>query len=144
MEIETGQRDYTHTLRRAHEERDVDLALGLYDEHARVRLVGHSAPPDAPKVFKGREQIAEYLRDTYLGEWSPRVGYSLNDVVEGEGRIVLNVAYHDANGIKVLAAESYVVSQGKIVDQLNIEARKEEERAHNHALLEEELASLRG
>jgi hypothetical protein len=143
MDIETGQRDYTHALRRAHEERDVDLALGLYDEHARVRLVGHSAPPDAPKVFKGREQIAEYLRDTYLGEWSPRVGYSLNDVVEGEGRIVLNVAYHDANGIKVLAAESYVVSQGKIVDQLNIEARKEE-RAHNHALLEEELASLRG
>ena len=110
MDIETGQRDYTHALRRAHEERDVELALGLYDEHARVRLVGHSAPPDAPKVFKGREQIAEYLRDTYLGEWSPRVGYSLNDVVEGEGRIVLNVAYHDANGIKVLAAESYVVS----------------------------------
>ena len=48
----------------------------------------------------------------------------LNDVIEGDGRIVLNVAYHDANGIKVLAAESYVVSQGKIVDQLNIEARK--------------------
>ena len=143
MDIETGQRDYTHTLRRAHEERDVDLALGLYDEHARVRLVGHSAPPDAPKVFKGKEQIAEYLRDTYLGEFSPRVGYSLNDVIEGDGRIVLNVAYHDANGIKVLAAESYVVSQGKIVDQLNIEARKEE-REQYHALLEEELASLRG
>ena len=143
MEIETGQRDYTHTLRRAHEERDVDLALGLYDEHARVRLVGHSAPPDAPKVFKGREQIAEYLRDTYLGEFSPRVGYSLNDVIEGDGRIVLNVAYHDGNGIKVLAAESYVVSQGKIVDQLNIEARKEE-RAQHHTVLEEELASLRG
>jgi hypothetical protein len=143
MDIETGQRDYTHTLRRAHEERDVDLALGLYDEHARVRLVGHMAPPDAPKVFKGKEQIAEYLRDTYLGEFSPRVGYSLNDVIEGDGRIVLNVAYHDANGIKLLAAESYVVSQGKIVDQLNIEARKEE-REQYQALLEEELASLRG
>ena len=143
MEIETGQRDYTHTLHRAHEERDVDLALGLYDEHARVRLVGHSAPPDAPKVFRGREQIAEYLRDTYLGEFSPRVGFSLNDVIEGDGRIVLNVAYHDGNGIKVLAAESYVVSQGKIVDQLNIEARKEE-REQYQALLEEELASLRG
>ena len=143
MERETGPLDYTHALRRAHEERDVDLALGLYDEHARVRLVGHSTPPDAPKVFRGKEQIAEYLKNTYLGEWSPRVGYSLNDVVEGDGHIVFNVAYVDANGIKVLAAESYVVSQGKIVDQLNIEAR-EEERAHNHALLEEELASLRG
>jgi hypothetical protein len=69
---------------------------------------------------------AEYFGaiDADLGEWSPRVGYSLNDVVE-DGRIVFNVAYVDANGIKVLAAESYVVSQGKIVDQLNIEARKE-------------------
>jgi hypothetical protein len=125
MDIETGQRDYTHVLRRAHEERDVDLALRLYDEQARVRLVGHRAPPDAPKVLRGKEQIAEYLRNTYLGEWSPRVGYSLDDVVAGEGRIVLNVAYVDGNGIKVLAAESYVVSQGKIVDQLNIEARRE-------------------
>ena len=124
MDIETGQRDYTHVLRRAHEERDVDLALGLYDEQARVRLVGYSAPPDAPKVYRGKERIAEYLRDTFLGEWSPRVGYSLSDVIEGDGRIVLNVAYVDANGVKVLAAETYVVSRGKIVDQLNIEASR--------------------
>jgi hypothetical protein len=125
MDMGTGGRDYTRALRRAHEERDVDLALGLYDEHARVRLVGHNAPPDAPKVLKGKVEIAEYLRNTYVGEWSSRVGASLNDVVEGDGRIVFNVAYIDANGIKVLAAESYVVVQGKIVDQLTIEARKE-------------------
>ena len=77
MDIETGQRDYTHVLRRAHEERDVDLALGLYDEQARVRLVGYSAPPDAPKVYRGKERIAEYLRDTLLGEWSPALGIPL-------------------------------------------------------------------
>ena len=46
-------------------------------------------------------------------------------MIEGDGRIVFNVAYVDANGIKVLAAETYVLSRGKIVDQLNIEARKE-------------------
>jgi hypothetical protein len=109
-------------LRRAHEQRDIELALGLYDEHARVHLVGHGAPPDAPEVFSGKGRIAEYLRKTYLGGWSPRVGYSLSDVVEGDGRIVLNVAYVDANGTQVLlASESYVVSGGKIVDQLNIE-----------------------
>ena len=125
MEMDIGGRDHTRTLRRAHEQRDVDLALGLYDEHARVRLVGHGAPPDTPEVFEGKERIAEYLRDTYLGDWSPRVGYSLNDVVEGDGRIVLNVAYVDANGTNVLASENYVVSQGKIVDQLNIEVCRE-------------------
>ncbi len=62
MDIDTGQWDYTRTLRHAHEARDVELALGLYDEQARVRLLGHSAPPDAPKVFKVKERIAEYLR----------------------------------------------------------------------------------
>src|SRR4028119_1474247 len=124
MDVEIGGTAHTRILRRAHEQRDVDLALGLYDAHARVRLVGHGAPPDAPEVFEGKERIAEYLTKTYLGEWSPRVGYSLNDVVEGDGRIVLNVAYVDANGPQVLAAESYVVSRGKIVEQLNIEARR--------------------
>ncbi len=128
MDTETGGRDHTRTLRRAHEQRDVDLALGLYDEHARVRLVGHGTPPDAPQVFEGKERIAEYLTKTYLAEWTPRVGYSLSDVVEGDGRIVLNVAYVDANGIQVLATESYVVSRGKIVDQLNIEAHRGEAR----------------
>ena len=129
MDTKTGGRDHTSTLRRAHEQRDVDLALGLYDEHARVRLVGLGAPPDAPEVFSGKERIAEYLRKTYLGEWTPRVGYSLSDVVGGDGRIALNVAYVDADGIKVLASETYVVSGGKIVDQLNIEARSGEARS---------------
>ena len=126
MQTDVGGRDHTRTLRRAHEQRDVELALGLYDEHARVRLVGHGAPPDTPRVISGKERIAEYLRKTYLGRFTPRVGYSLSDVVGGDGRIVLNVAYVDANGTRVLlASESYVVSRGKIVDQLNIEVCRE-------------------
>ena len=96
MDIETGQRDYTHVLRRAHEERDVDLALGLYDEQARVRLLGRGAPPDAPEVYRGKGRIAEYLRETFLGEWSPRVGISVGEVVKGAGEILLNVAYVEA------------------------------------------------
>jgi hypothetical protein len=77
-------------------------------------------------VFEGKESIAEYLRGTYLGGWTPRVGYSLSDVVEGDGRIVLTVAYVDADGARViLTSENYVVSRGKIVDQLNIEVRRE-------------------
>jgi hypothetical protein len=126
MDTEIGGRDHTRILRRAHERRDVELALGLYDKRARVRLVGRGAPPDAPEVFEGKESIAEYLRETYLGGLTPRVGHSLSDVVEGDGRVVLSVAYVDAGGTRVLlASETYVVSGGKIVDQLNIEARRE-------------------
>src|SRR5918997_888938 len=126
MDTEIEGRDHTRPLRRAHEQRDVALPLGLCDERARLRLVGRGAPPDAPEVFEGKESIAEYLRETFLGGWTPRVGYSLSDVVEGDGRIVLNVAYVDAGGARVLlASETYVVSGGKIVDQLNIEVRGE-------------------
>lgn len=39
--------------------------------------------------------------------------------------MVLNVAYIDENGINVQAAETCVTCQGKIADQLNIEAHKE-------------------
>jgi hypothetical protein len=39
---------------------------------------------------------------------------------------VLSVAYVDADGVQVLlASESYVVSGGKIVDELNIEVCRE-------------------
>ena len=125
MDTGPAQTGHARTLRRAHEGRDVELALGLYGEQARVRVVGRGAPPDAPEVFAGKGRIAEYLRKTYLGGCSPRVEYSFSDVVGGDGRVALTVAHVDADGTKVLATENYVVSRGKIVDQLNIEVRRE-------------------
>jgi hypothetical protein len=39
MDIEIGQKDYTHALRRAHEERDIDLALGKIVDQ--LNIVAH-------------------------------------------------------------------------------------------------------
>jgi hypothetical protein len=110
------------TLRRAHEERDTDLALSLYSEHAEIRVVDHASPPDSPRVFRGKAHIAEYLRQLYAQQTTHRVGAALQDVVVGEGRISFNVTREDSQGSKLLAAQSYEVHRGDIVFQTNVEA----------------------
>ena len=75
------------SLRRAHEERDVELALSLYAEHAEVCVFDHTNPPDCARVFKGKAQIAEYLGHLYGQEMTHRVGAALHDVGSGEARI---------------------------------------------------------
>ena len=118
----TTVENIVQTLRRAHEERDVELALSLYSEHAEVRIVDHAHPPGSPKVFRGKAQIAEYLHHLYGQEISHHVGAALQDVVVGEGRVSFNVTREDAQGSKLLAAQSYEVRKGKIVFQTNVEA----------------------
>jgi len=108
-------------LRRAYEERDVELALGLYSAHAEIRIVGHASPPDSPRVVRGTSQLAEYLRQLYGQEMSHHVGAALQDVIEGEGRISFNVTRENGQGSKLLAAQSYEVHRGEIVYQTNVE-----------------------
>jgi hypothetical protein len=110
-------------LRRAHEERDVELALSLYAEYAEVRVFDHANPPDAPEVFRGKAQIAHYLARLYGQGMSHHVGSALQDVVSGEGRISFNVSSESKDGTrKLVAAHSYEVHKGKIVYQTNVEA----------------------
>jgi hypothetical protein len=108
-------------LRQAHEERDVELALSLYAEHAEVRVFDHTNPPKSPKVFRSKAQIAEYLAHLYGQGISHHVGAALQDVIVGEGRITFNVTRVDAQGSTLLAAESYEVHKDKIVFQANVE-----------------------
>jgi hypothetical protein len=63
-DVSAAEEDVVQTLRRAHEEGDVDLALSLYFEHAEVRVFDHANPPNSPKVFRGKARIAEYLVST--------------------------------------------------------------------------------
>jgi hypothetical protein len=122
MVVEAAVENIVRTLRRAYEERDVDLALSLYSEHAEIRIVDYASPPDSPRVVRGKAQIAEYLRQLYGQEMSHHVGAALQDVIEGEGRISFNVTRENGQGSKLLAAQSYEVHRGEIVYQTNVEA----------------------
>ncbi len=105
-------------LRRAIEGRDADTLVGLYAEDAEVLTINRNTTPSSPQVLRGKEQIAEYLRDVCSREMTHRVE---NEVL-GENRIAFQEACEYPDGIRVLGAETLEVRDGKIVRQVNVEA----------------------
>ena len=105
-------------LRRAIEGRDADTLVGLYAADAAVLTVNRNTTPSSPNVLRGKEAIAEYLRDVCSREMTHRVE---NEVV-GEDRIAFQEACEYSDGVRVLGAEMLEVRDGKIVRQVNVEA----------------------
>jgi ketosteroid isomerase-like protein len=105
-------------LRRAIEGRDLAPMLDLYADDAELHVINRNTTPGSPRVLRGKEEISEYLRDVFSREMTHRVE---NEVV-GEKRIAFNEACEYPDGVKVLAAETFEVRDGKIVRQVNVEA----------------------
>ena len=105
-------------VRRAIEGRDADTLLSFYADEAEVLTVNRNTTPSSPNVLRGREAIAEYLRDVCAREMTHRVE---NEVL-GEGRIAFQEACEYPDGTRVLGAETLEVREGKIVRQVNVEA----------------------
>lgn len=105
-------------LRRAHERRDLDLRLGLYADDAVLRRVDRNNPPSSPLEVRGKEQIAEYWRDVFSRDMTHRI----EGEVASEDRVAFNVACEYADGTRVLAAETVEVRDGKIVQEVSVQA----------------------
>ena len=105
-------------LRRAHEEHDLELMVDLYAEDAVLRRIDRNNPPSSPVELRGKEQIADYWRDIFERNMTHRV----EDAVAGEDRVAFNVACEYADGTRVLAAETCEVRDGKIVDEVSVQA----------------------
>ncbi len=105
-------------LRRAIEERDADTLVGFYADDAEVLTVNRRTPPSSPEVLRGREQIAEYLRDVCSREMTHRVE---NEVV-GERRIAFQEACEYPDGTRVLGAQTLELRDGRVILQVNVEA----------------------
>jgi ketosteroid isomerase-like protein len=117
----TGQLDF-EVLRRAQEQRDLDAMLDLYADDAEMRIVNRNTPPSSPYVVRGKEAIAEYLRDVFGRDMS----HSIENEVVGEDRVAFNVACEYADGTRVLASENLEVRDGKVVQQVEVVAWDEE------------------
>jgi ketosteroid isomerase-like protein len=113
----TGGLDF-EVLRRAIEGRDADTLAGLYADDAEVLTVNRNTTPSSPNVLRGKEAIAEYLRDVCSREMTHHVE---NEVV-GEYRVAFQEACEYPDGTRVLGAEMLEVRDGKIVRQVNVEA----------------------
>ena len=105
-------------LRRAAEQNDVEALAGFYAEDDEMRLVSKDNPPSSPFELRGREQIAEFLRDVFDRDIESRIE---NEVL-GEDRIAFNVACGYPDGTRVFAATTLEVEDGKICRQVTVEA----------------------
>jgi hypothetical protein len=105
-------------MRRAIEQLDADLLTSLYADDAEMLIVNRNTTPSSPHVLRGKEEITEHLRDVCGRAMTHRVE---NEVV-GEERVAFNEACEYPDGVRVLAATTLDVRDGKVVRQVNIEA----------------------
>lgn len=105
-------------LRRAIEQSDAETLASFYADDAEVYTINRRTPPSSPEVVRGKEAIAEYLTDVCGRDMTHRVE---NEVI-GEDRIAFNEACEYPDGIKVFAAQTLGLRDGKIVRQVNVEA----------------------
>lgn len=112
-----GSLDF-EAMRHAIEKRDAETLVGFYAEDAELHTVNRNSTPNSPEVLRGKEQIAQHLRDVCGREMTHRV----EDEVIGKDRIAFNEACEYPDGTRVLGAENLQVRDGKIVRQVSIEA----------------------
>lgn len=105
-------------MRHAIENLDAETLVGLYADDAEMHSVNRYTPPSSPKVLRGKEEIAEHLRDVCGRAMTHRIE---NEVV-GEDRISFNEACEYPDGTRVLCAATLEVRDGKISRQVNVEA----------------------
>lgn len=105
-------------LRRAAENNDAGLLVSLYADDAEVLVVNRETPPSSPHVLRGKEQIAEFLKDACGREVESRI----EDEVIGEERMSFNEACQYPDGTRVLTASTLEMRGGKIVRQVSVEA----------------------
>jgi ketosteroid isomerase-like protein len=105
-------------LRRGIEQLDADLLVDLYADDAQLRIVNRNTTPSSPREVLGKEEITEYLRDVC----GRAMTHHVEREVVGEDRIAFNEACEYPDGTRVLAATTLELRDGKIVQQVNIEA----------------------
>ncbi len=105
-------------MRRAVEQLDADLLLSLYADDAELRVINRNATPSSPREIRGKEEIAEYLRDVCGRAMTHRIERE----VLGEDRVAFNEECEYPDGTRVTAATTLEVRDGKIVGQVNVEA----------------------
>ncbi len=105
-------------LRRAIEQSDAESLASFYADAAEVYTINRRTTPSSPEVLRGKEAIAEYFADVCGRDMTHRV----EQEVVGEDRIAFNEVCEYPDGIKVLAAQTLDLRDGKIVRQVNVEA----------------------
>ena len=97
-------------LRRAIEGRNAEQLINMYADDAELRVVDKNHTPSRPEVFKGKQAIANYLRDVFGRDMTHRV----EQEVVGQDRVSFVEACRYPDGTNVLGSMILDLRNGKI------------------------------
>lgn len=105
-------------LRRGIERLDAAALIDLYADDAEMWAVNRYSPPGSPEVLRGKEEIAEQLRNVCGQD----IKVQVQREVVGEDRVafVRDVEYPDGN--RLLCATVLDVRDGKIAREVGVQA----------------------
>ena len=106
-------------LERGHRERDVDTLLRLYAEDAEVVVIDERHEPSHPWVLEGHDAIEEFLHELCDRD----IILDIGDVVLGDDRVALHVAWWYPDGTQALSSEVLELDeQGRIQRETIVQA----------------------
>ena len=109
-------------LRHGIEDRDAGAMLSLYADSAEVIEVDKVNPPNAPRVFRGKEAIGEHLREVCARDMT----HHLERPVVADDRLAFTEACRYPDGTEVLCmATADIDADGKITRQVGVTAWSE-------------------
>lgn len=107
---------------RAAEERDASTQLSMYGPDATVTIVDKLTQPGSPRVLRGREEIGEWLADTYARDMTHAVRHTVSD----DRGAAYTQACRYPDGTNVLCATVIQLDGGQISDQTVVQVWDEE------------------
>ncbi|MCF3130060.1 nuclear transport factor 2 family protein [Streptomyces olivochromogenes] len=118
MGTATGSTFDAETLRRGIEGNTGNTLLALYADDAEIRIIDRNTQPSNPKILHGRPAIAEMLDDIYSRDMTHKLEQC---IVQGD-----HAAYSESceyeDGVRVVAESMITLRDGKIAEQIMIQA----------------------
>ncbi|WP_112471200.1 nuclear transport factor 2 family protein [Streptomyces triticisoli] len=106
------------TLRRGIEADTASALLSLYADDAEIRIVDRNTQPSHPKVLHGRDEIGSMLDDIYSRDMTHKLEQC---VVQGDHAAYIESCEY-SDGVRVLAESMVSLRDGKIADQIMLQA----------------------
>ncbi|MFF1299623.1 MULTISPECIES: nuclear transport factor 2 family protein [unclassified Streptomyces] len=108
----------TETLRRSIEGNTAANLLSLYADDAELRVVDRNTQPSSPRVLHGRDEIGELLEDVYSRDMTHKLERC---VMEGD-TAAFSESCRYSDGVRVLSESMITLRDGKIAEQIMIQA----------------------
>ncbi|MER6183758.1 nuclear transport factor 2 family protein [Streptomyces sp. NPDC001652] len=108
----------TETLRRSIEGNTAANLLSLYADDAELRVVDRNTQPSSPRVLHGRDEIGALLEDVYSRDMTHKLERC---VMEGD-TAAFSESCRYSDGVRVLSESMITLRDGKIAEQIMIQA----------------------